>query len=629
MLLRGDEGVPLTSRVFDTLLVLVRNAGRLMTKDELMREVWGVAHVEEGNLTVNISVLRKALDEKPDEHRFIVTVPGRGYRFIAAVVESSPAATLPAPEPPPTPPSIEPANPAARSAGDPIPGSPEPAPIPRRSPLRWRTAAAAAVVAVTAAAYVAALAQHRAVEREHAAGSHGAARRTIAILPFSPLDGREDDRFLGLGMADAIITKLSGLRQLVVRPTSAVTKYAESSRSSLDAGREQRVDAVLEGSIQRADGKVRVSARLLDVADGSAIWAFQDEVPAAEGLFPLQDAISEKIADALTLRLTDVERRSIRKHYTEDPAAFEDYVEGRYWWNQRTSEGLLKAIALFAEATRRDPAYALAWAGLADCYSLAVWYVPMPASEAVPKLTEAAHRAVALDPGLAEAHLGMGNVCSFRWDWNGARRELARAIELNPGYATARHWHALHLALTGEFDEAIREAQRARELDPLSPSINTDLGWVYYLAHRDAEAITAYRSTLAMEPGFSLAHFDLALALSEQGKSSEAIAEMEKASDRGSDYLAGLGYVYGRAGLRPEALRALARLMALSRTAYVPPYHFAWIYTGLGDRDRAIAELEQVYREHTQHVVDFKTVPMFDPLRTDPRYQNLVKRVGL
>ena len=629
LLLRGDLPVPLTSRVFDTLLALVKNSGRLLTKDELMREVWGSAHVEEGNLTVNVSVLRKALDETPEQHRFIVTVPGRGYRFIADVVERSERPeTAPPPETPNAATAAEPAIPPVPAILA-VPAPASSAPAPRRAFVRWKAAAAAAVIAVAAAAYVAALAQRRAGDRKHASTSGVVARRSIAVLPFSPLDGRDDDRFLGIGMADAIITKLSGLRGLVVRPTSAVTKYAGSPESSLEAAREQRVDVVLEGSLQRADGHVRVSARLLNVRDGAPIWAFQDEIPAGERLFPLQDALSEKIADALTLRLTEGERRSMRKHFTEDPAAYEDYVEGRWWWNQRTSDGLKKAIALFEKAVGKDPGYALAWAGLADCYSLAVWYVPMPASEAVPKLTEAATRAVTLDPGLAEAHLGMGNVYSFRWDWKNARREIERAIALNPGHATARHWYSLNLALTGEFDRAILEAQKARELDPLSPSINADLGWVYYLARRDADAIAAYRSTLTMEPRFSLAHFDLALALSDEGKSSEAIAEMQKASDRGSDYLAGLGYVYGRAGMRPEALRALAELKARARSSYVPPYHFAWIYTGLGDRDSAIGALERVYREHTQHVVDLKTVPMFDPLRSDPRYQDLVRRVGL
>jgi tetratricopeptide (TPR) repeat protein len=207
--------------------------------------------------------------------------------------------------------------------------------------------------------------------------------------------------------------------------------------------------------------------------------------------------------------------------------------------------------------------------------------------------------------------------------------EHERAIALNPGNATAHHWYSLTLGLRGRLDEAIAEAQKARELDPLSPSINTDLGWVYYLARRYDRAIEAYRSTLERDPAFSLAHFDLALAYSARGRNDDAIAEMRKAADRGSDYLAGLGYVCGIAGRRREALDALRDLTALSRQRYVPPYHFAWIYTGLGDRDSAIAELERVYREHTQHVVDFKTVPMFDPLRSDPRYTSLVKRVGL
>lgn len=630
LLFRGDVPVPLTSRVFDTLLVLVENAGRLLSKEELMRKVWGSAHVEEGNLTVNVSMLRKALAETPDDHRFILTVPGRGYKFIGEPREvAEPPAPAPRPEPAAPLPSIA-ESPFARGE-EPDPSA---APVPppgmpprRRSFPLVKTVAASAIVAVAAAAYVGALAQRREPREKAAATSSG--RRAVAVLPFTSLDGRADDRFLGLGMADAIITKLSGLRGLVVRPTSAVTKYAGASESSLAAAREQRVDVVLEGSVQRADGSVRVSARLLNVADGSAIWTWQEEVPAGERIFPLQDALSEKIADALAVRLTETERRSIRKHYTEDPAAYDAYVEGRWSWNQRTSAGLLRAIGLFEKAVAKDPNYALAYAGLADCYSLAVWYVPMPASEALPKLTAAATRAVALDPQLGEAHLGMGNVYSFRWDWAGAKRENERAVSLSPWYATAHHWYSLDLALLGDFDAGIAEAQRARELDPLSPSINTDLGWVYYLARRYGEAIAAYRSTLAMDPGFSLARFDLALALSQVGKNADAIAEMRKASDRGSDYLAGLGYVYGRAGMRAEALRALADLKALARKQYVPPYHFAWIYTGLGDRDRAIAELEQVYREHTQHVVDFKTVPMFDPLRSDPRYQDLVRRIGM
>jgi DNA-binding winged helix-turn-helix (wHTH) protein/TolB-like protein len=626
LLFRRDEVVPLTSKVFDTLLILVENRGRVLEKDELMSLLWPSSHVEEGNLAVNVSHLRKALDETKNERRFIVTIPGRGYRFVGEVRETidgngdrqipaKATADAPAGETPPAAP--------ARTEIVPAPAVP-----PRPSQehrIGARSIGIAALLVLGAATTF--------LLRAHSPGDPGSAAvrraRSIAILPFKPLVDGENDATLGLGMADALITKLSAVRSLVVRPTSAIMKYAASAQSSIDAGREQRVDSVLEGSIQRADDRIRVSVRLLNVDDGSSSWAYQYETRAGEKLFSLQDFLSEKIAEALVVRLSNEDRRTIRKHYTENPEAYDAYVKGRYYWNQRTSEGLLKAIGFFETAVRLDPNYALAYSGLADSYMLAVWYVPMPAAEAVPKLEAAARKAVALDPVLSDAHLAMSSVYSFRWEWGKGIAEHERAIALNPGNATARHWYSLTLALRGRLDEAIAEAQRARELDPLSPSINTDLGWIYYLARRYDLAIEAYRSTLEMDPAFSLAHFDLALAYSALGRNDEAILEMGKASDRGSDYLGGLGYVCGIAGRRREALAALRDLTALSQKSYVPPYHFAWVYTGLGDRDRAIAELERVYREHTQHVVDFKTMPMLDRLRSDPRFEDLVRRVGL
>jgi DNA-binding winged helix-turn-helix (wHTH) protein/TolB-like protein/Tfp pilus assembly protein PilF len=626
LLLRGDEVIPLTSKVFDTLLILVENRGRILEKEELMNLLWPSSHVEEGNLAVNVSHLRKALDETKNERRFILTIPGRGYRFVGEVRETldgngdrqktvKAIDDTPAREAPPVAPTRTTVEPASVV-------SPPPS---REHRLRVRSISIAALVVLGAATTF--------LLRAHSPGNSGSAAvaraRSIAILPFKPLVGGESDATLGLGMADALITKLSGVRSLVVRPTSAIMKYTASTQSSIDVGREQRVDSVLEGSIQRADNRVRVSVRLLNVDDGSSSWAYQYETRAGEKLFPLQDFLSEKIAEALVVRLTNEDRRTIRKHFTENPEAYDAYVKGRYYWNQRTADGLLKAIASFEDAARKDPNYALAYAGLADSYMLAVWYVPMPAAEAVPKLEAAARKAVALDPLLSDAHLAMSSVYSFRWEWEKGIAEHERAIALNPGNATARHWYSLTLALRGRLDEAIAEAQRARELDPLSPSINTDLGWIYYLARRYDFAIEAYRSTLEMDPAFSLAHFDLALAYSALGRNDEAILEMGKASDRGSDYLGGLGYVCGIAGRRREALTALRDLTTLSRKSYVPPYHFAWVYTGLGDRDRAIAELERVYREHTQHVVDFKTMPMLDRLRPDPRFEDLVRRVGL
>src|SRR5262249_4740934 len=314
---------------------------------------------------------------------------------------------------------------------------------------------------------------------------------------------------------------------------------------------------------------------------------------------------------------------------TRNLAAYEAYLRGRYYWNKRTGEGLKKAIEYFEQATRLDPNYALAYCGLADSYSLGVWSIPLPVSEAVPQLRAAANRAVEIDPSLGEAYLSLANVYSFDWQWNESMRAHERAIALNPGNAQAHHWFALGLATAGRSNEAIREIERARELDPLSLVINTDFGWIYYLGRRYDEAITQYQRTLELHPNFTLAHFDLALALSARGRHAEAIAEMQKARGRGSDYLAGLGYVYAVAGSRADALKALDDLKRLSQVQYVPPYHVAWIYTGLGDKDKAIALLQKPYDGQTQHVVDFKMVPMFDLLRTDARFQELVRKVGL
>ena len=608
VLFRNDEVIPLTAKVFDTLLVLVQNRGRLLPKDELMKLLWPDTFVEEGNLSVNISVLRKALEETPNDHRYILTVPGRGYKFIAEVKENS----------------------NGQNHSDKVKIEAAVIAVAKEQPAQLRSS-----LKTLGAAVITALILFVFLRKDNQSPTPVPVPATvpsvksIAVLPFRPLTPDEEDSYLGLGMADTLITKLSGIRNLMVRPTSAIQKYSFSSQDSLSVGREQQVDTVLEGSIERFQDSIRITVRLLDVHDGSSIWGYQCDEKQCSNIFELQDLLSEKIADALLLKLTNVQRLALRKHYTENPDAFELYVKGRYYWNKRTSEGLLKAIDHFSSAVKKDPKYALAYVGLADCYSLGVWYIPIPATEAIPKLESAAKTALQLDPQLAEAHLAMGNYHSFLWHWALVKEEIAKAVELNPGYPTAHHWYALCLATAGDPIQAIPQAKIARELDPLSLVINTDLGWVYYLARRYDDAIEQYKKALELDPNFSLTHFDLAFAYSAKGMHNEAIAEMKKASDRGSDYFGGLGYIYGVAGKKAEALKALHDLTELSKTKYVPPFHFAWIYVGLGEKDQAIAYLQKVYAEHTQHVVDFKMHPMFDPLRNDPRFIKLIQQVGL
>jgi len=621
-LLRDGETVPLTSKVFDTLLILIQHKGQLLEKQQLMRLLWPDTFVEEGNISVNISVLRKALEESPNEHRYIVTVPGRGYKFIADVEtihgqessvvlmeEKSTRIIIEEEEEKTDPKGVVATRQITR-------------------PLAILQRLVLLLLAATVAGYFIW------TENKSNAKTEGTLDpfpkiQSIAILPFRPLKSDADDLYLGLGMADALITKLSGLRQLIVRPTSAILRYNASDLDSIAAGREQRVDAVMEGTIQRAGDKIRISARLLRVRDGASLWAYECTEGECKNMFQLQDLLSVKLADSLLLNLSGSEKAHLRKHYTNDPEAYQDYVKGMYYWNKRTSDGLKRAISYFEDAIRKDPNYALAYSGLADCYSLGVWYIPLPANEALPKLKAAALKAIELDDQSAEAHLAMTNVYSFEWNWPEEVKEHERTIELNPGYATGRHWNALSLALHGRAEESIAEAKRAIEIDPLSLAINTDLGWVYYFAHRYDEAIKQYQQTLEMDPSFTMARFDLALAYSAKGMHQQAIQEMLKTKERGSEYLGGLGYVYGISGDRSNALKTLEELKLLSKTTYVPPYHFAWIYIGLGDKDQALLCLTKVYQEHTQHVVDFKSHPMFDPLRSDPRFVALVKGVGL
>jgi TolB-like protein/Tfp pilus assembly protein PilF len=448
---------------------------------------------------------------------------------------------------------------------------------------------------------------------------------SVAVLPLKNLTGDPNAEYLSDGITESIINELSKIPELKVISRASVFIFKDKEIDLPEAGRRLGVDSIVEGDLLKTKDHIRVQLRLVATADGHVIWTGDSYERAAADIFDVLDEISCNVAEHLRLLCASKSgRRS-----TENVAAYEAYLKGRYYMSQRTAEGLMKAIQFFQEAVEIDPRYALAYCDLASCYKLAVWYVPMQASEAVPQLHAAASKAIELDSSLPEAHMAMAEVYSFQWNWKQSLAENERAITLNPGYAAGHHNVALALALMGRNAKALTHIQRARELDPLSLVINTDLGWIYYLGHRYDEAIIQYQKALELDPNFTLAHFDLALAFCALARHDKAIAEMQNARARGSEYLAGLGYIYAVAGRRAEALTTLAELERLAKQQYVPPYHLAWIYTGLGDKDKAISLLQQVYAEHTQHVVDFKTVPMFDSLRSDERFQELIRNVGL
>jgi TolB-like protein/DNA-binding winged helix-turn-helix (wHTH) protein/Flp pilus assembly protein TadD len=614
----GDEVVALSPKAIQTLILLVENRGKLLERETLMDALWPHVIVEDANLTVAVSQLRKALNQNGDNAEFIETIPRVGYRFVADVCEVIK-------EPPPLiPEERKRLQPTAEANGT-TTAPPElqakislpPEQPPRRMQRRLIVALALClIIAVAAIAY-------RLVRSSSSAPANIS---SVAVLPLKNLTGDPAAEYFSDGITESIISELSKIPELKVISRASVFVFKGKEIDPTEAGRRLGVASIVEGSLLKSKDRIRVQLRLVAAADGHIIWSGDSYERAAADILEVQDEISCNVAEHL--RPVFCAGKPARRS-TENVAAYEAYLKGRYYMSQRTAEGLMKAIQFFQQAIEIDARYALAYCDLAESYKLAVWYVPMPASEAVPQLQTAAIKAIELDSSLAEAHTAMAEVYSFQRRWKESLAENERAISLNPGYGVGHHNVALALALIGRNAEALTHIQRARELDPLSVIINTDFGWVYYLGHRYDEAIAQYQKALELDPHFTLAHFDLALAYSALALHDKAIAEMQNARGRGSDYLAGLGYLYAVAGRRAEALTTLAELQRLANQQYVPPYHFAWIYTGLGDKDKAIALLQQVYAEHTQHVVDFKTVPMFDSLRSDERFQELIQKVGL
>ena len=595
-LLRDGEAVPLTLKAFELLRVLVENQGHLLGKDELLRRVWPDAVVEENNLTVTISALRKALDEGPNDRQYIETVPRRGYRFVAdlRVLEDETPAT-----PTMTAPDVE--RPRSRAFG-----------------LR---AVLLVATLVAAATFVWAWRRSRAP---------AAPVRSMAVLPFRSLT--HDSEYLGLGMADALITRL-GRTKLLVRSTGAVQKYTAPDLDPVAAGRDLRVESVLEGSIQTADDRLRTTVRLLRVSDGSTLWAdtFDERLT---HIFAVQDSISQKVTDALALRLTDDERRLLTRHEARDSEAYQLYLRGRFFWNKRSREGFERGAAYFRQAVEKDPAYALAYSGLADSHIGMTFYHYASPQAAMPLARTAAEKALAIDGSLAEAHASLAHVkTNYEWDWAEAERLSTRAIALEPEYATAHQWYGIHcLAPMGRMDEAIREARRAQQIEPLSAVFNAFVGAALFFARRYDEAIEECRKTIDLHPDFGVARWYLGRAYLQKGRVPEALVQLQKAVELsgGSPLMKGtLGVGQARAGDRAAAQRTLDELTRLRGESYASALDFAEIHATLGDREPAFRWLEQAADERAFHVIYLKVWPELDPLRADPRFKALVRRLGL
>ncbi len=618
LLIRQGQPVPLPPKALETLGVLLRYHGHVVPKDELMQEVWPDTFVEEGNLTQAISILRRALGPSSDGNDIIETFPKRGYRFAAPVtLQGLEPGSLLVHERTHAQLVIE-----EEEDGD---SAPTQVVAAQAAGVRHRGVLIGALVATATIAL--ALVAYR---NWRAPAQPMAPIRSLAVLPFQPLAASEEDQILGLGMADSVIGKLAGLEGVVVRPTSAVRPYVEAPVDAATAGRALRVDAVLEGSLQRAGDRVRVSVQLLRVGDRSTLWAKQFDEQVTD-IFSVQDAISRQVAMALAPALTREQHARLGHRHTQNVEAYQLYLKGRYHWEKRTVPSLQTARKSFEQALDADPTYALAYAGLADTYILLGNHGVLPQREAKPRAKAAALKALEIDETLAEAHVSLAGVLGEQeWNWAGAEKEFRRAIELKPGYALAHHWYAALLQMQGRFGEAIGEMQRTWELDPLSLRVNTDLGRAYYFARQYDRAIEQYQKTLEIDLDFGGAHSLLGLAYLEQGRFDEAIAELQQglALTRGQ-LSRWLGYAYARAGRRIEALEMLSRWQQAWEKKANGADVVALIYVGLGEKELAFEWLERAIQQDRAPLAMLKAFPYWDPLRGDPRFQDLLRRVGL
>ncbi|MGH9769485.1 MAG: tetratricopeptide repeat protein [Blastocatellia bacterium] len=625
LLLRDGKPVPLTLKAYDLLVMLVQHPGHLLGRDELTQSLWPDRFVEDANLTVNVATLRKALGEGTAGQHYIETVPKRGYRFLACVEEVTPEAREPVP--------------ASTSASSGAPTQEQENGIGREDQAITASAADSAPQTIArsrrrprllafgllafgliAAGMIAIIHYFR-----MAAPPKREEIKSIAVLPFKLLTPNHNDEYFGLGMADALITSIGNLQQVVVRPTSAVRNYAAAEQDPVAAGRALKVDSVLEGSIQRNGERIRVTARLVSAQDGRSLWSgkFDEEF---KDVFTLQDSICRQVVSALALQLTIAERELLAKHSTRDPEAYQLYLKGRYFWNLRSQQNLKKAAGYFQQAIEKDPTNALAYASLAECYTLL-----SPVQEFIPKTRAAATRALEMDSSLAEAHTALAHPSIFyEWDWPAGERELKKAIEINPNYPTARHWYALYLTAMGRLPEALKEIKRARDLDPLSLVINTHLGNILYYSRQYDLAIEQYQKTLEMNPNFALTHFYLGYTYLENAKYEESVAEFQKASSLGEDVLENLGYSYGRWGKRDEARRILQELKKRSKRESGSPSEQALVYLGLGDKEQALQCLQKACVEEKPYWFIYLNVdPKFDGLRSTPGFRELLRCVGL
>jgi TolB-like protein/DNA-binding winged helix-turn-helix (wHTH) protein/Tfp pilus assembly protein PilF len=612
----------LPEQPFQVLAVLLENPGEIVTRDELRNRLWqGDTFVDfDHGLNNAVMRLREVLGDSSDNPRFVETIPRRGYRFIAPVAGSF----IPSPSAPRE--ELETAHGSTQAARPQMVEPPafetpsEPASTRQRSSVTRLTILVAAVL--MASALGAGLLHYRPFGVEKTVPARN---KSLIVLPLENLSGDKDQEYFADGMTDDLIANLAKIRSLRVISRSTAMAYKGTRKPLSQIASELNVDAVVEGTVLRVGNRVRITAELVQVSTDRHLWADTYEGQMGD-ILALQNRVSSAIVNEIRINLTPEEEQRLASNPEIAPEAYENYLKGRYYWNKRSDENLTKAIAYFEQATRQDQHYALAYAGLSDCYAIisAEIFGTMPAAEAAPKAKAAALRALDIDPTLAEAGTSLATVkFNYDWDWNGAAEGFANAIQRNPSYATAYQRYSLYLMAMGRLQDSFDQINKARELDPLSISINFSLGWRLYMARQYDRAIQQLRNTLEMDPSYELPHLVLGLSYAQRGDFDLAIPELRKAVELSHGtplMISALANAYARSGNKPEAEKLLAELVSQAKKQYVSPYYFAVVYVGLGEPERALDWLEKAFADRSNGLVFLKVEPELDDLRSNPRF---------
>jgi TolB-like protein/DNA-binding winged helix-turn-helix (wHTH) protein/Flp pilus assembly protein TadD len=639
--LRADGvEVALGGRAFDILVVLTEARGALVTKDEILSRVWPDTVVEENNLVVQISALRKALGEDRD---FIRTVSGRGYRFVAEIRTSaaaSDAETLvdhaTAEEAAQSTPSSNHPIPVSSLIGresEPEEGSDLPAgavditdvssPLRRRSrPLASRFFASGLTRLLVASFSWILSSRNHASPKIH----------SIAVLPLENLSSDPSQEYFADGMTDELITALAQISALRVISRTSVMTYKRVRKLLPEIAGELNVEAVVEGTVFRFGDRVRITVQLIEVPVERHIWAKSFEGDLRDTL-ALQNSVARTIAERVGAAVNQQEQAALQNVNPVNSVAYEAYLKGRYFLNRRTGDGLKRAIEYFSNAVETVPTYAAAYAGLADAYALSGdWkYGVLSPREAFTQTEAAATKALALDESLGEAHASLAFALDlYAWDWASAEIEYKRAIALNPGYPTAHQWYSWHLMMMGRNREGIRELRKAESLDPLSLIISADIADAFCVSHLYDEAVEQSKKALEMDPNFAIGHYELGQALEQKNMHDEAIVEFQRAielSGHSGAFDSNLGYAYAASGRKEEAIKIVNDLEAGRDQNPSADADIAFIYVGLGDQDQAMICLNKAYEARFKASILLR--PAFDPLRSDARFQDLLRRIGL